>query len=501
MEPINRGAVGALNYNLPIIPAVQSKAQTPYDDGLEALQGLQDANGEANAYYKKVAALKAFMHDVNTNYGIDVRVPDLSRPESIKLNEIYRNALADVMAQGNLLKTSFQIGQTNQQMGNIYAPGIDAAKTPIASMTPGQDYYARQFEPTVTEINNKLQMPSQTEEEHQQKLALYNQSLKHYDELIAQHPERAEYYKYQKGGITAPTKGDWRPYQDRLPWQMYSGYQKQQAAGNFVKDITNIQHGTSGSYKLDTKVLNPQTGDPLHISTSYQGTEYGTGPDGKPLVIEKWGYDPKTSQSFVFFKNGTSAEITKDNALAITRGILGSNTKQYGLDAEYVDEWAQRNKLLDEYGQFAYGTQLPDSTMQIHNRMLGEQGKTTTQAQQKTLQADLEDFNKNSTTYWLAPDPSKEYKARNNQTVVVKRDGPDKLYIANFKDLIPPPAEKAKQPAWQRNYKEYGKDGTTPARLKALLIKLGVHESMNLGKSGTTSAGSTPDNDPLGIRK
>lgn len=494
IDPANRGAVGALNYQLPQIQPVQSQQQAPYNDGIEALQGIQDANGQANEYYRKVAALKSFMQDVNSNYGIDVRVPDLSRPESIKLNEIYRTALADIMAQGNLLKNSAHQWDVNQQMGMVYRPGVNPTATPVANLVPNQDYWSRNFEPAITEINNKLQMPSQTEEEHNQKLEIYKNAIAHLDQLSTEHPERRDYYEYQKRGLTAPTKGDWRPYQDRLPWQMYSGNAKKEASGNFVKDIVNLQHGTSSSYSLDTQTLDPTSGDPLYVSKSYQDDLKGKDENGRPQVIDKWGYNPKTGQSYIFFKNGQVKEITKDNALSIARSVLGANSDRYGIDAEYIDQWA--NGKLDKFGQLNYTQFLPEDVMKIHQDRQEAQAKTVTKAQQENLGAELENFNQNEKTYMLLPDPSRTYTTRQGQELTIRRDGKDKLNISpdSFALIVAKPSDKTKQAAYQKAYNEYVKEGTTPARLKAFLIKFGVHETLNKQNSGTIPAQpSKPD--------
>ncbi|MDE2217823.1 MAG: hypothetical protein KGJ87_11815, partial [Planctomycetota bacterium] len=87
-------------------------AEQPFNDGLDFEKNLQEVEGQTEDYYQSIAALKSFMADMHKNLGIDVRVPDMSKPESIRLNMVYQQALADIMHKGNALHE----GQTERLM-------------------------------------------------------------------------------------------------------------------------------------------------------------------------------------------------------------------------------------------------------------------------------------------------------------------------------------------------------------------------------------------------
>lgn len=329
------GLIGS-TYALPQVAGPAPTNTEPYNDGVEPLQGLQYIQGVTDQYYQKVAALKAFMQDTHANFGVDVRVPDLSRPESIKLNQIYQTALADILSQGNLLKNSQQEKTLNTQMNLQYAPGVDTAKTPVASMSQGQDVYTRQAEPTVMEVNNKTQMSSQTQEEHDQKTAVYEAGLKHYDEMIAKDPARKSYYEYQKSILTAPTKGEFRPY-NPYSYQDRSFGRKVQASGNWLKKITNLKEGAHDSFQPDAKQLTDE-GHPYLISKELHGKKIGN------AFVDYWRFNPDTHQTEIFFNDGTKVDASSQDPQTLTVQLSG-------LPPEAIDEYANKRGMVDEYGQ------------------------------------------------------------------------------------------------------------------------------------------------------
>ena len=107
----NLGAILGQTYAIPRqtfssaypISNPQSQSQ-PFNDGLDFEKNLENVEGLTREYYEKVIGLKSFMADMHNNLGIDVRVPDLRNPESIRLNQIYQKGLADILNQANKLK-------------------------------------------------------------------------------------------------------------------------------------------------------------------------------------------------------------------------------------------------------------------------------------------------------------------------------------------------------------------------------------------------------------
>src|SRR6185295_10522646 len=128
---------------------------TPYEDNLKPENGLQYVQGQTADYYRKVANLKSFMQHAHTNYGIDVRVPDAAKGQlAIKLNELYNMALADIMAQGNLLKTSHErLNTLTNQRAHFLK---DTTLQPAEKQQFGQNYTFEEVSPLVKESNDAI---------------------------------------------------------------------------------------------------------------------------------------------------------------------------------------------------------------------------------------------------------------------------------------------------------------------------------------------------------
>lgn len=340
---ISRGALGANTYMLPTVqPQAPTPQAQPYDDGIRALEGLQYVKGQTEAYYKKIADLKSFMQGAHANLGIDVRVPDASRPESVKLHQIYNDALVDIMHTGNLLKQSNSIDMLNRNQGNIYNPEIDPTSVAAAQLIPQQDVWSKGFEPTIVEVNNKLQMPSQTLEEQTQKEKIYNDTVAEYKRLSDLYPERKAYYDYQISGLTPPTKGDFRPFApQRQSWQEQAWGKKVETAGNILKKTVNLISGAHDSYQPDPTDLTPK-GIPYLKSYEFAGKKIGNSEIAYMRLnpVKEGG---KYQVDFVL-KDQNIVDASSQDGLNLASALGGATP-------DAVMEYAMKNDVTDNFDQ------------------------------------------------------------------------------------------------------------------------------------------------------
>lgn len=497
----NRAGLGAQTFLLPQ-PAPQQAApvQQPYNDGVQALEGLQYVQGQTSDYYKKVADLKAFMQSVNQNLGIDVRVPDLSRPESLKLNEIYRNAIADIQAQGNALKTGLATQNLYTQMNQQYAPGIDPTAQPAGQLVQGQDVYSRNAEPSVTELNDKLKMPSYTEREHKDKLAAKQQLEAHYDKLIEQYPERKAYYEYQKSAIISPTQGDWRPqsaYQDRA-WG-----KKVETAGNFLKKTSNLYLGTDSSYTPNENQID-EDGTPVLESKEFRGRKVGS------YILEGWRFYPTSKRSTILIKDPktggvTEQEVTEQDAQTIAGG-LGN------VDINAMAEYTAKNKLVDDLQYLDKVRAAGFKNEEDYNSKLQENIGKSTAIYNHGYSMAVNNLDQQLASLKAADEKKFElFSIRQDDEVQlgkfkIKKTAKDTWEITNIKEVLPQGTMNAKE------YAAAVKDKKTWDNLESLktfLINKGYvkDELKAQRRSGeqpvaqptTTTGTNSADTDPLGI--
>lgn len=452
-----QGALGAQTFALPQVQPYQPPVTQPLNDGIVALEGLQHANGLANEYYQKVAALKAFMQDVNANYNLDVRVPDMSRPESLKLNEIYRTALADIMAQGNLLKTSQSDKALAMQMGMIPATGVDFNEQPFSTLSQNKDFYNRNVETPVTEINNKLQMPSQTQEEQDQKEQIYRDAIAKYDRLAKENPESRDYYEYQKRGITPPTKGMFRPSQESYYDRRFG--RRVQAAGEVLKKLTNLLHGAHNSYSPDSTRHNNK-GNPLLVSKELYGMNLGKSPIGDVI------FDPDTHKVTITFQDGT----TPIDATSYSRDPQYLASSIFNIEQEAISKYIQDHEHEDEYGQLKTG----DLLAKDYEKLRDSKKKESSKLAETTGPAveEMENYLTRMESGWFTDDVKDFGPYR------IKRKS-DKFVIVNANQIPVPPKYKGKDAqAFQKKLSEYPATELGRKGLIKFLVRSGVHTDM-----------------------
>jgi hypothetical protein len=430
----DRAGLAAQTFLLPTPAAPQAApVQKPFDDGVQALEGLQYVKGQTADYYKKVADLKSFMQSVQQNLGVDVRVPDLSRPESIKLNQIYRDAIADIQAHGNALKTGFQTENLRTQMNQQYAPGIDPTAQPAGELVAGQDVYSRNAEPAVTELNDKLRMPSYTPQEHKDKQRAKAELEQYYDQMIAQYPERKSYYEYQKAAIISPTQGAFRPSSDTANDRKFG--RQVVAAGNYLKKTSNLYLGTDESYQPNERKIDPVNGYPVLESKEFRGRKVGA------YILEGWRFYPGSEKTVVLIKDPksgavTEQEITEEDAQTIAAG-LGN------LPIEAMAEYVDKNKLADEYQFVDKKKAAGFLDEESYNTRRASNIKKSESVYNHGFSMAVQDLDSQLSQLKSEEEkPFKLFSIREDDEVEVgrfkiKKTGPSEWEITNIKDIIP----------------------------------------------------------------
>jgi len=278
----SRAGLSAKTFLLPQAqPQMAAPVEQPFNDGVQALEGLQYVQGQTADYYKKVSALKSFMQSVNKNLGIDVRVPDMSRPESIELNQIYQTAIADILAQGNELKQGAALNTMHVNRGDKFTDTY--SQNSAARARYGSDYY-NGLDKIVTEANDAVSTPSYDDAELKAKQQKYDETKAYYEKIKADDPSMTKYADDQIAGLVRPSPRVYRPNNTSTAADRRYGRQVQ-AGANLVKKTTNLLWGAAESFEPDSTKPN-EYGNPLLVSTEFAGKKYGDG------TIKEWRIDP-----------------------------------------------------------------------------------------------------------------------------------------------------------------------------------------------------------------
>lgn len=343
---LDRAGLGAQTFLIPQqAPQAQVAPQKQFDDAVPMLEDLQYVENQTSDWYRKASELKSFMQSVQKNLGIDVRVPDLSRPESIELNSIYKNAIADLLAHGNELKTGYKMQQLNTQMGMKYAPGVDPTKQAVSTMRQGADFDRGNLDQAVTELNDKLRMPSYTEEEHKEKLADRQRLLSVYTQRLnaTSDPREKFWIQNQINGIISPTQGEWRPYRD-------SDYDKKMASKDkamevFFRKAVNFTRGTSGQWSASTKPIPGQPGKFYRRNTEYAGLKYGD----YPSPVKYAEMDPTDQTGYFVLQDGTQVPFDAKDPVPMLQGLIDANAR-YGFNGSEMMDFMSRKGIFTGAG-------------------------------------------------------------------------------------------------------------------------------------------------------
>lgn len=519
-----RGELGAETYQIPqAAPQPVGHAQQPFDDGVVALQGLQYVKGQTEDYYKKVAALKSFMQDVHANYGLDVRVPDMSRPESIRLHQIYNDAISDILAQGNDLKNSHGIHNQITNMRGQYNPKIDPNATPASHLVQGEDY-SFGFHPVVKEVNDALTQahdPDTVEAANQDReRAIANlQSQKNgrndwaIDQSIAaiQTPREIKHY--------------YRP----------SEYERRQSGKDKAIDVelrkmVNVIDGNNPQWKNSNEPI--PGGDGFYrINTEYKGLKLADGG-----IVDRMRSNPETNEKEWILKDGSTVPVDGDAAVELQK-LVDANPR-FGVNSAEMYDYMHRKKLSTNSGALDSTPLLaPKEEREAHAYNQGEQ-EAVLQAKQEPVISAVKSAVKGKRAYklWFNDTADLNIPIGSANSVKLVAEGDGKFTMDNFDEAFPKnlfndskgKVDKAKYERTKNNltnqpvevvlrellkripeskysevYKAFGLDPNTVKGTSSLVKKAKADYAKQKGKSGTVPADNTkekPISDPLGIR-
>jgi hypothetical protein len=427
-----RGELGAETYQIPqAAPQPVGHAQQPFDDGVVALQGLQHVKGQTEDYYKKVAALKSFMQDVHANYGLDVRVPDMSRPESIRLHQIYNDAISDILAQGNLLKNSHG---TESQLLNMRAQfrsknpdgtPFDPKSMAAEEMVQGQDY-SLGLNPIVAQVNASL------------KLAHDKTSM---DEANADRDRAIAELESQKNG-----QNDWAIDQSiaaiQSPRRVSKEYREtdaqraRRAKDNSIdvelRKIVNIVDGTNPQWKNSNEPI--PGGDGFYrINTEYKGLKLGD--DG---IIDRMRENQETGEKEWVFKDGHTQPVDGDPKVELKK-LVDANPRFSATGSE-IDDYIFRKKAQTSSGALDPTPFLaPKEEREQHVYKQGEQ-EAVLQAKQEPIISAVKEKVKNATPGWISLfNDTRDIDIPMGSANSIELEATDKgkFTMANFEDAFP----------------------------------------------------------------
>jgi hypothetical protein len=419
---MNRGALQAQTYQLPVATPMQQAAQPQhYQDEIgDPASGLEYIDGVTGDYFDKWAALKGFARDVQENYGIDVRYPDPSVPESTRLHKIYLKSIADLKKQGEILKTSQTMKTAALSRGDIM--GQNVGQQPFATLG-GNDVVDRDLDPIVNEANNKLQQlyfGNAVDEAKQ-----YHAEIKsRLEDLRDSNPNQQTYWQRQIDALTPPTKAvkQFAPKSDTNNGRV-------NASGNFLKKVANLMEGTSEGYKLSNETFGPN-GERVYVNKDLAGITYG----GKP--VSEWQYIPSTHETFIV-AGGQKVPLSGSDAVSVAKGIVTENPR-FGAEGQYIDQYADKNGYFTAQGEVnpdvLVDKQYKDT---LKARREEEEAGVDAQADEAALSEMKSQLQKMEPSFW-GDDRFNGIDKEGKQVKVAVRDEDDKhVYeIENIKDLI-----------------------------------------------------------------
>ncbi len=490
--PTNRGSVLAQTYQLPAPVQQQPIPQKQFQDEIgQPESGLQQIDGVTSEYFDKWSSLKGFARDVWENYGIDVRYPDPSVPESNKLHRIYLKAVADLKQQGERLKTGQKMYEADRQRGAIINKPVDQQY--YDELNVGTDVVDAKLDPIVSEANNKLQQlyfGNAIEEAKQ----YYGQIKARLEQLRDTQPQQAGYWQRQLDSLTPPTKA----VREFDPNRNYVSKGRTSAAGNFLKKIANMMAGTTKGYKISDTEFGPK-GERVWVNKDFEkGVNYG----GAEVV--EWQFIPSTKESRMKVRRydptkqeyrTETVELSGQDALSVARTFVSENPR-FSTSGEYLDQFADQNGYFSDEGEVNPNVLLtPDSDKIYEGMSKTEKDIQSKQvkAKRKTLEEELDSMEPKP---WYQPDDAQTYTGKDGRKIRVaarkNEEGDGKVYeIVNIKELYP-----GKPTKWYSTYKKLSKD-----KIRNVLINYGALETLDTPpgtKPATkpTNSNNSPTVDP-----
>ena len=475
----------------------QQPVQQPYDDGVQALEGLQVVQGQTADYYKKVSALKSFMQSVNKNLGIDVRVPDLSRPESIELNQIYQKALADILAQGNELKQSSGIYSMLINRGDHLTKG--AYDKPAARFQHGVDYYGG-VDKAITETNDFTSTPSYSKEEYDQKLAVYKQRKQEYEKLRDENPDKKEYYDYQLRALTPPAQRQYRPYNE-------SSYSRRQGTKDNAMEVAfrkavNFTDATTKQWTVSNKPVPGHPGQFYRENKEYNGMQFGDAG-----IVDRAISNPVTGDKEFILKGGQRVAIDANDPIPMMQAMVDRNPR-FGFTGEDMYDYIQRKGLYSQSGALNVQPFLASPEERAANTERMAQEEAVRAAEQKSIIDAVKLRTKGKKRYLLLFNDVEDLPIKLGVGTSVKLEaaGDGKFKIANF-DAIFPKSMFIIKGQVSPKFMELKNQLTTGQSIDKILEVIlpmvnpndypAIYEAFGISKPGTQIAPQQPANNPI----
>lgn len=469
------GQEQALNFQIPGQGnyTTQPVPQNPNTQGMqdsvgEALSGLQYVQGATEDYYKKWAMLKSFAHEAAQNMDIDVTRPDYSKPESVKLNQIYTKAIADLKYQGDLLKNSQSMLMKDREQGNI--PNRDLSQRPFATGQPYEDTMPNELDPITIAANQELSKPHYGSSINQG-LQLYEEKKQLFRSLAEKQPARADYWKRQEQGLVKPLQAEreFAPYHDRNESR---DRRRIARAGDEFKNLVHLVTNRGAGYTPSPTELTAN-GTPYLVNPRGAGDSYGGG------RIVEWRVDPDTDKTELVISQGQGDKesqkvipIDRGDIMGVMREYAASNQAKYGYNADDVEDYIHeiRPDWINDRGEAQVNNIVTKDSENISkSNMDAAKGmKTIIEPKVKAL----EDRLKTLKTGFFYNDRDK-VTLPNGTPVDIKvvKDG-ESFEIMNIKDLAPEDEFQSKAAA-DLYYK--GKKEMSLQQLAKFLVEQGAH--------------------------
>lgn len=487
----DRGLALAQTYLLPQQQQAAPVAPKPFQDEVGAAEeGLQQVDGVTSEYFDKWSALKGFARDAWENYGIDVRYPDPSIPESNNIHRIYLKAIADLKQQGNRLKTGQKMYEADRQRGSMVN---NQEGKYYDELNVGTDIVDTKLDPIVDQANNKLQQ-LYFKEGIDEARAYYTQIKGRLEQLRDTQPNQAGYWQRQLDALTPPTQAHKEFDPNRSNWTPAQRGQID-ASGNFLKEMANIANGSADGYKLST-TEHSDDGGRVYEYPGLSGNAFGGG------VIKGVYHVPSTGNTYAKVeRNGKveKVELSRKDIMGWAKEIAGANGK-YTAAGQYLDLYAQEKGLYGTDNSVSADGGLKRSdyndVADVNNpksKRAKELAQESTQEYNQRVQEVDNKLAEMKPGFFKFTDDRNSFTNKKGQAIkIAAREGDDEqtVYeVENVKELYPglKPNDYARLKKMSRQM------------LVKWLAKEGVFDVK--GKSGTVPAPSKAATAPSGDRK
>lgn len=356
----NLGAILGQTYAIPRqtfssaypISNPQSQSQ-PFNDGLDFEKNLENVEGLTREYYEKVIGLKSFMADMHNNLGIDVRVPDLRNPESIRLNQIYQKGLADILNQANKLKVGQMERSSHIMRGDVQAQGTDDQSSTVGP----SKWYDDKLTPRAAAHNSLMGQSFYDSAEFSQAMKQHEDKVKEITSEIADAKLRGDKAGVERltselHSLVAPIQKEKQFAPERSSYQSRRGAQRERNAGIALKKAIIL--GNKLAPSTATNIVG-EDGRIIRQHNDYNGFKYGA--SGKVIKTIEVEPGKKDGGVTIQFTDGTSTPFPKDKRMFVSALASG---QRMGYTDEDIDSYIDNHGIDESNGSVSEGWALKD---------------------------------------------------------------------------------------------------------------------------------------------